>query len=128
MPAQRQTAKRYRQKRRRKIAQEKRLWAHNNPKKIRAMDQRKKERHPEQAKAHTAVRNAVYQGRLQKPTACERCHQPTLKARLQGHHHDYAKPLEVEWLCHACHQQAHAPRNETRGEDAPKGRTVRLAE
>lgn len=26
---------------------------------------------------------------------------------LHGHHHDYAKPLEIEWLCVACHVAEH---------------------
>lgn len=27
--------------------------------------------------------------------------------RAQMHHHDYAKPLEVEWLCRPCHLARH---------------------
>lgn len=26
----------------------------------------------------------------------------------QMHHHDYTKPLEIEWLCRRCHLAAHA--------------------
>lgn len=27
--------------------------------------------------------------------------------KAQAHHHDYSKPLEVEWMCAKCHSQLH---------------------
>lgn len=27
--------------------------------------------------------------------------------KTEAHHHDYSKPLDVRWLCRACHQAAH---------------------
>lgn len=27
---------------------------------------------------------------------------------MQAHHEDYSKPLDVQWLCMACHRGAHA--------------------
>ena len=44
-------------------------------------------------------------GKLVKPKRCERCERAR---RLQMHHHDYDKPLEVEFLCRPCHQEHHA--------------------
>lgn len=60
---------------------------------------------PEKRKAHHAVNNAVRDGRLEKPEACERC--GDRPGRIEGHHHDYSKPLEVEWLCRSCHAAEH---------------------
>lgn len=34
---------------------------------------------------------------------CEKCGSP----KSQMHHHDYSKPLEVEWLCRPCHMTLH---------------------
>ncbi len=40
---------------------------------------------------------------------------------LEGHHHDYKKKLEVEWLCHCCHMARHVeqrlPFDDIPGED-----------
>jgi hypothetical protein len=44
-------------------------------------------------------------GRLVRPECCERC--GTDEAKLQGHHEDYAAPLDVQWLCHLCHSAVH---------------------
>lgn len=46
------------------------------------------------AKARCAVKYAVKSGRL-KRTPCELCGNP----KVQAHHADYGKPLEVRWLC-----------------------------
>jgi hypothetical protein len=56
--------------------------------------------------AQTAVGNAVRDGRLIKPDACSQCSRTGI--RLEGHHDDYGKPLEVIWLCARCHRRRHA--------------------
>lgn len=38
---------------------------------------------------------------IQEP--CAKCGDP----KSQMHHHDYTKPLEVEWLCRRCHMAEH---------------------
>lgn len=59
-----------------------------------------RERQPDAYKARTAVGNAVRDGKIRKPKKCQRCNR---KVRLEAHHHDYSKPLEVEWVCVECH-------------------------
>lgn len=51
--------------------------------------------------ARVSLWNAVRSGRLIKPDSCERC--GGHGRRIEGHHHDYSKRLEVEWLCSECH-------------------------
>lgn len=58
-------------------------------------------------KARIAVRAAVRQGRLHKPDRCEDCGEQFEKRLLHGHHADYDKPLDVEWLCSLCHGKRH---------------------
>lgn len=55
-------------------------------------------------KARAMVNIRVERGTMYKPDTCERC---GAGGRIEGHHHDYDKPLEVEWLCEACHGIEH---------------------
>lgn len=64
---------------------------------------------PEKAAAHRAVDTAVRSGRLVRPSACQRC---ACSCVPHGHHADYSNPLDVEWLCRACHRVADAERRE----------------
>jgi ribosomal protein S27AE len=63
-----------------------------------------RERNPERYKANTALTNAVRLGYIIKPEICSRCGDGGI---IDGHHADYSKPLEVEWLCRACHTLEH---------------------
>ena len=60
----------------------------------------------QKARAYAAVAYALKTGVLIRPRRCENCGE---NGRLQGHHHDYTKRLEVEWLCSACHNDKHRP-------------------
>ena len=60
---------------------------------------------PLEYRARYMVRNAVRDGRLDKPDCCSICRRAT---QLHGHHEDYTKPLDVMWLCVQCHQGRHA--------------------
>jgi hypothetical protein len=53
-------------------------------------------------KAHNAVSRAMRSGKLLKEN-CARCE----SEKSVAHHEDYDKPLDVVWLCMACHKQRH---------------------
>ena len=57
---------------------------------------------PKYGKAHEIVARAIKQGTL-TPQPCEVCGQKPTEA----HHDDYNKPLEIRWLCKACHTKWH---------------------
>ncbi len=57
---------------------------------------------PTKYKAHTAVNNAVRDGRLVKEP-CIICG----SEKSQAHHEDYTKPLEVIWFCKQHHEDHH---------------------
>lgn len=63
------------------------------------------ENDPAKRAARVAVGNALRDGRLLKAPECEIC---ARIANLHGHHEDYSKPLEVIWVCSACHAFVHA--------------------
>jgi ribosomal protein S27AE len=50
------------------------------------------------------VRGALLDGVLTRPQECSECKKPS---PVIAHHDDYAKPLEVRWLCRQCHQHWH---------------------
>ncbi len=62
-----------------------------------ARDYRKK--YPLKVRAREAVRNALRDGRLHKePCYCG-------EVKVEAHHEDYSRPLNVEWLCNWHHKQ-----------------------
>lgn len=66
----------------------------------------KRQRHPQKVKARAILNSAIAQGLIRRPDRCEDC--GALPAEtLHGHHHDYSKPLDVEWLCRICHEGRH---------------------
>lgn len=89
-------------------------WAHREEQKARRNkyhSEHKKERLAYEAvasqtpkgRARKAMHYAVKVGRLVKPSRCSGCGRFVSRARLHGHHDDYAKPLDVRWLCAKCH-------------------------
>ena len=58
----------------------------------------------EKRAAHVILGNAVRGGRVLKPDTCSECGSG---GRIEGHHHDYALPLDVTWLCRQCHVDEH---------------------
>lgn len=59
-----------------------------------------REKHLARAYLHYYVKK----GTVRKPTKCEDCLQ---EVRVEGHHPDYTKPLQVNWLCRKCHESRH---------------------
>ena len=59
---------------------------------------------PEKQSARFTLNNAVRDGKIIKPEACEACGERGL---IHGHHDDYSKKLEVRWLCAPCHSELH---------------------
>lgn len=66
-----------------------------------------RENNPRKYAAHRKVGNAIRDGKL-FPQPCEVCGNP----EVHGHHCDYNKPLEVNWLCAEHHVQWHQEHGE----------------
>lgn len=71
--------------------------------KVRAGRERYRKNHPEKIAAHRVVEGKLRRGKLtRKP--CEVCGS---EDRLNAHHDDYSKPLDIRWLCRLHHVQLH---------------------
>ena len=83
-------------------------WKQDHPDRVAAHYARRiskyepREYAPKQNSAWQKVWRAIGSGRLVKKP-CERCGSENSRA----HHEDYDKPLDVVWLCPACHLARH---------------------
>ena len=61
---------------------------------------------PERYAAHSAVGNAIRDGKLYRKESCEACGIP---CTTHAHHWSYEREhwLDVEWLCPVCHKELH---------------------
>lgn len=98
-------------------------WRLKNPEKVRAsallrskkseykekrnkrLRENKKESDIKKIRARKILQTAVKVGHMIRPSNCEKCSK--LSERIQAHHNDYDKPLEVIWLCKICHSHKH---------------------
>jgi hypothetical protein len=56
--------------------------------------------YPERSRAKQRLYNAVKSGKIVRSPFCQLC---WCVAKLDGHHQDYSRPLDVIWLCRQCH-------------------------
>lgn len=66
------------------------------------------DRNPEKRRAHILVKNAIRSGELVK----EPCEQCGSLENIEAHHDDYARPLDVKWLCVEHHNEYHVKMRE----------------
>lgn len=78
-------------------------WKGGKPTPYRLAKRLYRQRHPEKARAHMAVRDAVKRGDI-SPLPCEVC---SGTHGVHAHHDDYEKPLDVVWLCKKHHEERH---------------------
>lgn len=66
--------------------------------------------------AHLKVSRAVMNGTIRREYNCSKCNSDF---KVEAHHEDYSKPLEVVWLCSKCHHARHVEiRNEQRANNS----------
>lgn len=97
-----------------------RRWYAENPERVRELNRRWRAENPERARESTrrwqtknaermrvvkrtvdVVRRAIGKGVLVRPSVCEGC--GATGRQITAAHHDYARPLDVRWLCRSCH-------------------------
>lgn len=78
----------------------------------------------QKAKARAQVQIAIAARRIVKPDQCSACGAVGSGGNLHGHHTDYNLPLDVVWLCPACHGERHRgerDKSPTQGTATPLG-------
>lgn len=79
-------------------------------------------KNPTQKNARRALNAAVEAGAMKVPDSCSGCGVSGSETRLGAHHYDYAKPLDVVWVCARCHRHLDAERRMREGKP-PYGRS-----
>jgi len=79
-------------------------YVENNKDKIRVRTGQWKRDNPEKSSAYLHVMWALKLGVLEKPKSCQSCNK---EIKVEAHHEDYSKPLEIMWLCKICHETLH---------------------
>jgi ribosomal protein S27AE len=82
----------------------KKKWANENKEIAKATRLVWLEKNPEKRAAHLILASAVLRGLVNKPNECSKC---GAGGRIDGHHHDYTRPIDVTWLCRQCHVSEH---------------------
>ena len=59
--------------------------------------------------ARAMIRRGIKSKKIIPKEYCELC---GCNNKLYAHHEDYSKPLDVVWLCSACHGKRHKELNE----------------
>lgn len=87
-----------------RVCETQRKVRERNPEAIRARDRERgfRGKYEDQARAHNAVKTALRNGTLVRES-CEVCGE----SKVIAHHDDYARPLDVRWLCHRHHGEEH---------------------
>lgn len=94
----------YADKNRQHLSQSRKEWRNNNRERSLEMERSYKANNREKVTCRNRFNDAVGAGILVRPNVCSQCAKVGF---IEGHHHDYSKPLEVEWLCKECHSERH---------------------
>lgn len=74
--------------------------------------------HADRRRATKRVQTALLNGKLVRPTECENVGSLFGHfGQIEGHHEDYAEPLDITWLCKRCHTRLHKQRKREQSED-----------
>lgn len=77
-------------------------WSKNNRERINAQQREWYRNNKEKRRAHVILNRAIKAGEIMRASKCTEC---LKECKPDGHHIDYLKPLDVIWLCRACHSR-----------------------
>lgn len=107
----------YQKKNKEKVNEYHREWYQKNKDKFREQRSHQRERINSWARGYTKKEEVrfklnangllnyhVKRGNIVKPQSCQICSEVR---KLESHHHDYKKPLDIIWICIPCHKAIH---------------------
>jgi len=95
---------RYRDKNRDVLNNRQRIWRFENKEKAKEYYKKSFYKNPQKVCARQRIYKALIRGKIKRPETCQVCNK---KCKLEAHHKDYDKPLEVIWCCKQCHVALH---------------------
>lgn len=104
----RERDRRYRAANPERLREANKRYRTENPDQVRETSERYRAGNPEKRRAHYAVNSAIRAGKLVPARTCEKC---DTASKLEAHHEDYSRPLDVMWLCRICHNARHRKLN-----------------
>lgn len=78
-------------------------WKKANPERHAELAKAYRARNREKTAAQNRLNYAIRCGLIQRQP-CQTC---GTTEKVHAHHHDYDKPLDVEWFCYQCHRKQH---------------------
>lgn len=75
-----------------------------NPTKVLASRIKTCMKNPTHYNANKVVEQAIIAGEITRPDRCSICGCSSDEHRIEAHHEDYSKPLDVIWCCTPCHR------------------------
>lgn len=77
-------------------------WSKNKRHHINEWQRQWYQKNKEKRRAHVVLHRALRAGKVMRPENCSECKK---NCKPDGHHEDYSKPLDVIWICRACHSR-----------------------
>jgi len=75
-----------------------------NPKPFLEKEKRYRSKNLFKIRARVKVYDHIKQGKISRPDVCSRCGRV---GKIEAHHADYSKPLDILWVCRPCHYKVH---------------------
>lgn len=79
-------------------------WYKENKNNVNIRNKEWRDKNTLKTKAHYIVKKNIRNVLISKPSKCMSC---CLEKRLESHHNNYDKPLDIIWLCRSCHRRYH---------------------
>ena len=116
-----EAGRRFRERHPERVTEAKREFRKKHPGREAEYERKARKKNPIRFRCGEILHYAVRTGKIVRPDDCSACGST---AFIEGHHEDYSKPLEVEWLCKKCH--AIADKKRRRNEERQVTRPDRI--